>query len=94
MQKNKERKRLTTTVPSGKRKVRGTEKGADCNTKSTFRDTRFSFCSLGLTKKPKMLFVILKFTKVDLNARLLKKTLSKNASEVQVKISTVHLQTL
>ena len=41
-----------------------------------------------------MLFVILKFTKVDLNARLLKKTLSKNASEVQVKISTVRLQTL
>ena len=55
--------------------MRGTEKGADCNKKSTFRDTRFSYCSLGLTKKPKMLFVILKFAKVDLNARLLKKKL-------------------
>ena len=65
MQKNKERKRLTNDIDveearhdncTGKRKVRGTEKGADCNTKSPFRDTRFSFCSLGLTKKLKMLF--------------------------------------
>ena len=56
------------------KKVWGTEKGADCSTNSTFRDTdkQKSFCSLGLTKKPTMLFVIRWYTKVDSNARLLK----------------------
>jgi len=46
--------------------------------------TQKSFHSLTLTKKPKMLFVILRYARVDLNTRLL--TISfRNVFEVQVK---------
>ena len=61
------------------KKVWGTEKGADCSTNSTFRDTRFywqkSFCSLGLTKTPTMLFCDTLIYQSRFNARLLIKDL-------------------
>ena len=37
-----------------------------------FTDKQKSFYSLGLAKKPKILFVILRYAKVDLTTRLLK----------------------
>ena len=58
-----------------------------------FTDKQISFCSLDLTKKPKRLFVILKYAKVDLNARLLKNSFKMHLKS-KLKTSALPLQTL
>ena len=58
-----------------------------------FTDKQKSFCSLGLTKKPNMLFVILKYAKIDLNARLSKNSF-KMPLKSKLKTPALPLQTL
>lgn len=98
MQKNKERKQLTNDIGVEealqlfrveKEKCEELKKEltaiqSQLSGIQGFTDKQKSFHSLTLTKKPKMLFVILRYARVDLNTRLL--TISfRNAFEVQVK---------
>ena len=59
-----------------------------------FTDKQKSFYSLGLAKKPKILFVILRYTKVDLTTRLLKIYFRKSLWSPSWKTPVLPIQTL